>query len=94
MCLANALRSFGPDVPEAFDAYRRKRLVRTARIQLGSRLVGDHIFHPSGVHALTRNATLEAMGDQNFMDAFAWLYDAGNTHTSVGGRTAVQLHSG
>ena len=93
MCLANALRSFGPDVPEAFEAYRRQRLVRTARIQLGSRLVGDHIFHPSGVHALTRNATLEAMGDQNFMDAFAWLYDADNAHTSVGTRAAAALRT-
>jgi 3-hydroxybenzoate 6-monooxygenase len=97
MCLANMLRSFGhvapKAVPEALDAYRQKRLIRTARIQLGSRLVGDHIFHPSGVHALTRNATLEAMGDQNFMDAFAWLYDADNTHTALGGRPAASLHA-
>jgi 2-polyprenyl-6-methoxyphenol hydroxylase-like FAD-dependent oxidoreductase len=91
MCLANALGTFGPDVVEALDAYRRERLVRTARIQLGSRLIGDHIFHPSGVHALTRNATLQSIGDTAFMNALAWLYDAGSTHTSVGRTTVVPL---
>lgn len=75
MCLARALSHSGSDVVKALDVYRQERLVRTARVQLGSRLIGDHIFHPSGAHALARNATLSAMDDRSFRESLAWLYD-------------------
>ena len=76
MCLARALGQGENDVVKALDVYRMDRLVRTTRVQLGSRLIGDHIFHPSGAHALARNATLSAMDDRSFMESLAWLYDA------------------
>jgi len=85
MCLASVLSKLGSDVVKALDVYRQERLVRTARIQLGSRLIGDHIFHPSGAHALTRNATLSAMDDRAFQESLAWLYDARNIHTFADG---------
>jgi salicylate hydroxylase len=81
MCLAGVLSRFGSDVTKALEVYRQERLVRTARVQLGSRLIGDHIFHPAGAHALVRNATLSAMDDRSFMEALAWLYDARQIHT-------------
>jgi salicylate hydroxylase len=78
MCLARALGRSSSDVVKALDVYRQERLVRTTRVQLGSRLIGDHIFHPAGAHALARNATLSAMDDRSFQESLAWLYDARN----------------
>ncbi len=76
MCLARA-RSVTP------EAMWSKRSTSTDRsgwcerrgCSSASRLIGDHIFHPSGAHALTRNATLGAMDDRSFQESLAWLYD-------------------
>lgn len=76
MRLAHRLSNCNGDVLKALDQYQNDRIVRTARVQLGSRLIGDHIFHPAGAHAMTRNATLSAMDDRQFQESLAWLYDA------------------
>jgi len=93
MCLASVLSTVGGDVVKALDIYRQERLVRTARIQLGSRLIGDHIFHPSGAHALTRNATLSAMDDRAFQESLAWLYDVRNIQTYAKGPAKGPAHA-
>ena len=64
-----------PGAPEvALETYRRKRVLRTARIQLQSRAVGEHIYHPSGAHAALRNAIMRARSQTEWYDAMAWLY--------------------
>ena len=58
----------------AFEAYRARRVLRTARVQIQSRAIGDHIYHPAGAHAQLRNAIMQAKTPQDWYDELAWLY--------------------
>ncbi|MCR0981979.1 3-hydroxybenzoate 6-monooxygenase [Roseomonas populi] len=77
--------------PEAaLEAYRRRRVLRTARVQLQSREVGDHIYHPSGPHAALRNAIMSAKSREEWYDAIAWLYgDTGLDRSPAESRSSV-----
>ena len=74
VCLSHMVDSHPGRVEEALEAYRRQRVLRTARVQLQSREIGQHIYHPAGAHALLRNATLQAMSPDEMYDSVAWLY--------------------
>ena len=73
VCLADELAA-ADDLDRALEGYRRRRLVRTARVQLQSRELGQHIYHPAGVHALVRNTMLRSRTAEQMYDAVAWLY--------------------
>ena len=63
------------DAPEpALEAYRAQRVVRTARVQLQSRAIGEHIYHPAGAHAQVRNAIMRAKTSEDYYGHLAWLY--------------------
>jgi salicylate hydroxylase len=62
------------DVFAALNAYVATRAVRTARVQMGSRLMGEYVYHPVGAKAAVRNAALRAKTALQFHDEFAWLY--------------------
>jgi salicylate hydroxylase len=62
------------DLDGALEAYRQRRMLRTARVQLQSREIGDHIYHPAGAHALLRNSMLQAKSTDDLYDDLAWLY--------------------
>jgi 3-hydroxybenzoate 6-monooxygenase len=74
VCLAEEVALNTGDMPSALDAYRQKRVHRTARIQIQSRLVGDHIYHPADGHAGLRNAMMRAMSADDYYDSLQWLY--------------------
>jgi 3-hydroxybenzoate 6-monooxygenase len=78
VCLADEL-SDHEDVPAALAAFRDRRVVRTSRIVLQSRAVGDHIYHPAGAHALVRNAILQSKSQAEMRESLAWLYDVRET---------------
>ena len=64
-----------PDrIEAALEAYRAQRLLRTARVQLQSRAIGEHIYHPAGPHALLRNAIMSAKDSAAWYETVAWLY--------------------
>ncbi|MDE2005718.1 MAG: 3-hydroxybenzoate 6-monooxygenase [Rhodospirillales bacterium] len=64
-----------PDAIEAgLAAYRARRVLRTARVQLQSRAIGEHVYHPSGVHAALRNAVMTAKSSAEWYETLAWLY--------------------
>ncbi|HVI35272.1 MAG TPA: FAD-dependent monooxygenase, partial [Gaiellales bacterium] len=74
VCLSHEMAA-RPDDPEAaLEAYRRQRVLRTARVQLLSRAIGDHIYHPAGAHAALRNSVMSAKTDAEWYDTLAWLY--------------------
>jgi 3-hydroxybenzoate 6-monooxygenase len=74
VCLAHEMAA-RPDEPEAaLEAYRQRRVLRTARVQLQSRAVGEHIYHPAGAHALLRNAVMSTKSQEEWRDTLAWLY--------------------
>lgn len=74
VCLAHEVEAARGDLGLAFETYRTKRIHRTARIQIQSRLIGDHIYHPSGGHAALRNAIMGAMTADDYCDSPQWLY--------------------
>ncbi|HZX97038.1 MAG TPA: 3-hydroxybenzoate 6-monooxygenase [Myxococcales bacterium] len=74
VCLSHEMAA-RPDDPEAaLEAYRRQRVLRTARVQLLSRAIGDHIYHPAGPHAALRNSVMSAKTNAEWYDTLAWLY--------------------
>jgi len=74
VCLAHELAASPDDHGAALERYRGQRVLRTARIQLQSRAVGEHIYHPSGAHAALRNSIMSAKTDAEWYDTLAWLY--------------------
>ena len=76
VCLAHTVAAHqGPgQMPAALESYRRQRVIRTARVQLQSRAIGEHIYHPAGAHAALRNAIMSAKSPQQWYDELAWLY--------------------
>ncbi len=80
-----------PGEPEtALQAYQRRRVLRTARVQLMSREIGQHIYHPSGAHAALRNAVMSAKSDADWYDTLAWLYGSnGLGESATGNRPAM-----
>jgi salicylate hydroxylase len=69
--LAEKLQAAGGDFARAAAAYQRERYLRTARVQLTSRFVGDYVYHPRGAAAEVRNDMLRRLSPESM----AWLYD-------------------
>jgi 3-hydroxybenzoate 6-monooxygenase len=74
VCLSHALDGHRTDIHAGLISYQEQRLVRTARVQLGARAIGDHINHAEGMHARVRNEILRGMSTQDCYDRLAWLY--------------------
>ena len=73
--LADALSASGGGIEPALADYRDRRLLRTARVQLQSRAIGEHVYHPAGPHADLRNAVMRAKSQEDWYGVLAWLYD-------------------
>ena len=73
VCLADSLAAI-EDVERALTDYRDRRFARTASVQMGSRLIGDHIYHPDGGQAAMRNAIMSAKSAENWYDELSWLF--------------------
>jgi salicylate hydroxylase len=63
------------DFQVAFEQFNQKRAARTARVQMSARLVGEHIYHPSGIRAQVRTSGMLSLSTQEFYEQLAWLYD-------------------
>lgn len=74
VCLAHQVDAHRDNIDAALEAYRLARVLRTARVQLQSRAIGDHIYHPAGAHAQLRNAMLRAKTPDEMYDTVGWLY--------------------
>ena len=73
VCLSYMLAAH-EDHAAALAAYRAQRFPRTARVQLLSRAIGEHIYHPAGEHARLRNAIMGAKSQEEWYSDLAWLY--------------------
>ncbi len=74
VCLSHCLAHQPNDAERALASYTTQRLIRTAHVQLQSRAIGEHIYHPSGAHALVRNAIMSAKTSEDYYGHLAWLY--------------------
>ncbi len=74
--LARELAATPAAMQAALARYQDARLLRTARVTLQSRAVGDHVYHPAGAHAALRDAIMAAKTQAEWREAMAWLYDS------------------
>jgi 2-polyprenyl-6-methoxyphenol hydroxylase-like FAD-dependent oxidoreductase len=74
VCLSHMLGSHPGDQAGALENYRLQRFPRTARVQMLSRAIGEHIYHPDGEHARLRNAIMSAKSSEDYYNDLAWLY--------------------
>jgi salicylate hydroxylase len=58
----------------ALANYCAQRFPHTARVQLLSRAIGEHIYHPAGEHARLRNAIMSAKSQEEWYGDLAWIY--------------------
>jgi 3-hydroxybenzoate 6-monooxygenase len=74
VCLSECLRADDSDVEGSLRRYNERRVLRTTRVQLQSREIGQHIYHPAGAHAALRNSIMGAKDAEAWFDALEWLY--------------------
>ena len=74
VCLSHMMEHCSGDVEAALVGYRDQRVVRTGRVQIGSRAIGEHVYPPAGVHAAVRNEIMQSMSTEDYYDRLEWLY--------------------
>ncbi len=74
VCLADSLGKHEESIAEGLASYRDRRVLRTARVQLTSRAMGDHVYHPAGPHAALRNAIMSGKSQAEWLDVLEWIY--------------------
>jgi 3-hydroxybenzoate 6-monooxygenase len=74
VCLAEAVDAGSDDFEGALRTYNEDRVLRTTRLQLQSREIGQHIYHPAGAHAALRNSLMRAKTAEDWYDTLEWLY--------------------
>ena len=74
VCLADSLSRHSGSLEAGLSNYRDRRLLRTARVQLTSRAMGDHVYHPAGPHAALRNAIMSGKSQAEWLDVLEWIY--------------------
>jgi 3-hydroxybenzoate 6-monooxygenase len=80
-----------PDAQEAaLAAYQSLRLLRTARVQLQSREIGQHVYHPAGAHAELRNAVMRSRSAEGWYDIVDWLYGSTGLEGAVSAETRTR----
>ncbi|WP_084691003.1 3-hydroxybenzoate 6-monooxygenase [Sphingomonas sp. SRS2] len=75
--LASEIAQAPDDVPAALQRYQERRLLRTARIVLLSREMGDHVLHATGAHAALRNNLMGRKSQAEWHEILDWLYRPG-----------------
>lgn len=80
-----------PAAPEAaLIAYQDLRRLRTARVQLQSREIGQHVYHPAGAHAELRNAVMRSRTPDGWYDVIDWLYGSTGLEGAVSAETRAR----
>jgi len=74
VCLGHQFETHPGQVEAALEHYLLQRRVRTARVQLDSRLIGDYIYHAAGATAEVRNHIMSRLTPEQWYDRLAWLY--------------------
>lgn len=75
LCLATEVANSSGDIASAFDKYQKIRIVRTARVQISSLMIGN-LYHASGVGRQVRNSVFENRNQEEYFRRVAWLFDS------------------
>lgn len=87
VALAHVMGDAPNDIEKVLQTYQGMRRLRTARIQLQSREIGQHIYHPAGAHAELRNAIMKAKTPNDWYDTVEWLYGSTGLNGAVSPET-------
>ena len=68
VAISHVLGKEGGPLDEALARYQELRALRTARVQLQSREIGQHVYHPGGAHAALRNAVMRSKSPDDWYD--------------------------
>ncbi|MFD2854346.1 FAD-dependent monooxygenase [Seohaeicola zhoushanensis] len=74
VALSHCIENFGADGELALQRYQDMRRVRTARVQMNSRLIGEYIYHPDDAKAAVRNHVMRGMSAEDWYNQLNWLY--------------------
>ena len=74
VCLSEEMSNGLDNIEKSLTNYQNKRRIRTARVQIHSREIGEHIYHPAGAHALLRNQIMKSKSQDQWYDNIEWLY--------------------
>ncbi len=74
VCLSESMKSGLRNIEASLLNYQNNRIIRTARVQLQSREIGKHVYHPEGAHALLRNKIMKSKSQDEWHDNIEWLY--------------------
>lgn len=89
VALAHNLAAAPDQAEAALRAYQNLRRLRTARVQLQSREIGQHVYHPAGAHAELRNAVMRSRSPENWYDIVDWLYGSTGLEGAVSAETRL-----
>ena len=73
VCLAHCVETH-ETIESALETYQTMRRVRTARVQMNSRLIGEYIYHPDDAKAEVRNHVMSGMTAEEWYNQLNWLY--------------------
>lgn len=90
VALSAMLEQHAGDIPRALVAYQELRRYRTARVQLQSREIGQHVYHPAGAHADLRNAVMRSKSPADWFEAVGWLYGSTGLEGAVASSGAAR----
>jgi 2-polyprenyl-6-methoxyphenol hydroxylase-like FAD-dependent oxidoreductase len=95
VCLAQEVDAAAGNLDSAFRKYNELRVLRTTRVQLQSREIGQHIYHPADAHAALRNSIIKAKTPEDWYDTLDWLYGGLNAASTrqtnpSGGRAPIE----
>jgi 2-polyprenyl-6-methoxyphenol hydroxylase-like FAD-dependent oxidoreductase len=74
VCLSHMMAAHPGRIDTALASYNARRVLRTTRVQLQSRVLGEHVYHPAGAHAALRNAMMRSCSQEQWYDSLQWLY--------------------
>ena len=74
VALSHCIETGGDDIDTALQRYQDMRRVRTARVQMNSRLIGEYIYHPDDAKAAVRNHIMRGMSADDWYNHLNWLY--------------------
>lgn len=93
VALAHVMAASEGELGQKLDRYQKMRRTRTARIQLQSREIGDHIYHPAGAHAELRNQVMSSKSPDDWYNILEWLYGSNGLDGAVSSETMASHRS-
>ncbi len=87
VALSHCVAAMPDDLTGALIRYQDMRRLRTARVQLQSREIGQHVYHPAGAHAELRNAVMRAKTPADWYDTIDWLYGSTGLEGAISAET-------